>query len=72
MKELVLIQLKDLCYYDDNFEYKPFLVEKDKDFESKYKKLVKICNTYEQFDEVEEFIQENFIKLNFEKRTINI
>jgi len=72
MKELVLIQLKDMCYYDDDFEYEPFLVEKDNDFEKKYKKLVKICNTYEQFDEVEDFIQENFIKLDFEQRTITI
>lgn len=72
MKELVLIQLKDMCYYDDDFEYEPFLVEKDKDFEKKYQELVKICNTYEQFDEVEDFIQENFIKLNFEQRIITI
>ena len=72
MKELVLIQLKDMCYYDDDFEYEPFLVEKDKDFEEKYNELVKICNTYEQFDEVEDFIQENFIKLDFEQRTIII
>lgn len=72
MKELVLIQLKDICYYDDDFEYEPFLVEKNEDFEEKYKELVEVCNTYEQFDEVEDFIQENFIKLDFEKRTITI
>ena len=70
--EYILIQLKDMCYYDDDFEYEPFLVEKDKDFEKKYEELVKICNTYEQFDEVEDFIQENFVKLDFEQRIITI
>lgn len=33
---LVLIQLKDLCYYEDDFEYEPFLVNANtKDFEKK-------------------------------------
>lgn len=31
---IVLVQLKDICYYDDDFEYEPFLVKADtKDFE---------------------------------------
>lgn len=71
-KEYVVIQLKDICYYDDDFEYEPFIVEKDNNFEEKYKKLVDICKNYESFDEVEEFIAENFIKLDFEKRIIEV
>lgn len=71
-KEYVIIQLKDICYYGDDFEYEPFIVEKDNNFEEKYKKLVDICKNYESFDEVEDFIAENFIKLDFEKRIIEV
>ena len=70
---LVLIQLKDLCYYEDDFEYEPFLVNTNtKDFEKKYKKLLKICKNYDDFQEIEDFIEENFEKIDFEKRTIEI
>lgn len=72
MKELVLIQLKDICYYDDDFEYEPFLVEKNEDFEKKYQGLVNICQAYEAFDEVEDYISENFTKVEYEKRIIEI
>lgn len=70
--EYILIQLKDICYYDDDFEYEPFLLERDKDFEKKYEEFVKICKNYEEFDEVEDFIHENFNKIEFEKRIIEI
>lgn len=70
--EYILIQLKDICYYDDDFEYEPFLVKKDEKFEEKYKKLVNVCNNYEAFDEVEDFIHENFKTIEFEKRIIEI
>ena len=70
--EYILIQLKDICYYNDDFEYEPFLVKKDKEFENKYKKLINICKNYESFDEVEDFICENFDSIEFEKRTIEI
>lgn len=69
---MVLIQLKDLEYFDDDFEYDPFLVEEDKDFEKKYKKLVHLCQTYDDFNEIEEFIDDNFKRINFETRIINI
>lgn len=72
MKELVLIQLKDICYYDDDFEYEPFLVEKDKDFEKKYEKFVEVCQSYESFDEVDDFISENFKQVDYEKRIIEV
>ena len=71
-KEYVIIQLKDICYYGDDFEYEPFIVKKDNNFEEKYKKLVDICKNYEDFNEVEDFITENFIKLDFEKRVIGV
>lgn len=71
-KEYVVIQLKDMEYYDDDFEYEPFIVEKDDNFEEKYKKLIYICKSYEDFNEIEEFIVENFNKLDFEKRVIEV
>lgn len=72
MKEYVIIQLKDICYYDDDFEYEPFIVEKDKNFEEKYKELVKLCKNYNDFQEVEDFIYDNFKIINFEKRIIEV
>ena len=71
-EEYIVIQLKDMCYYDDDFEYAPFFVKKDKDFESKYKKLEKLCKNYECFDEIEEFINNNFKKIEFETREIYV
>ena len=72
MKDYVIIQLKDMCYYDDDFEYEPFIIKRDKDFETKFKKLKKICKNYESFDEIEEFIEENFERIGFEKRIIGV
>lgn len=73
MKEYVIIQLKDICYYDDDdFKYEPFIVEKDENFEEKYKELIKVCKNYNDFQEVEDFIYNNFKIINFEKRIIEV
>lgn len=72
MKEYIIIQLKDMCYYDDDFEYEPFIVEKDENFEKKYNKLIKVCKNYNDFQEVEDFIYDNFKIINFEKRIIEV
>ncbi len=72
MKDYVLIQLKDICYYGDNFNYEPFIVKKDKDFEKKYEKFIKVCKNYESFDEVEDFINNNFKKIDFETRYVKV
>lgn len=72
MNKYVKIQLKDICYYDDDFEYEPFIVAKDENFEEKYNKLVEVCKNYEDFQEVEDFINENFQKINFETRYIEV
>ena len=68
----VVIQLKDLCYYEDDFEYDPFIVEKDDKFEENYKRLVELCQGYDDFEEVEQFVRDNFTKLDYEKRIINL
>lgn len=72
MDNYIIIQLKDICYYGDDFEYEPFIVKKDKDFEEKYNKLVKVGKNYESFDEVEDFINTNFEKIDFETRYIEV
>lgn len=71
---MTLIQLKDSCYYDDDFEYEPILVDESKDarFEEKYEQLRHICESYESFQEVEDFIHDNFTVISFNKRVINI
>lgn len=70
MKEYIIIQLKDMFYYDDNFEIAPFIVEKDENFEEKFNKLVKIAEDYEDFNEVTNFIYDNFKLVNYEKRIV--
>ncbi len=72
MEEYIIIQLKDICCYDDDFEYKPFIVKKDNDFEEKYNELIKVCKNYNDFQEVEDFIYDNFKIINFEKRIIEV
>lgn len=70
--EIIRIQLKDTCYYDDDFEYKPFYVIKDKHFEKQYDKLLDLCNDYENFQDIEDFIEENFTKIEIEERFIEV
>lgn len=70
MKKYVIIQLKDMFYYDDDFEIAPFIVEKDENFEEKFNKLVKIAKDYEDFNEVIDFINDNFKLINYEKRIV--
>lgn len=70
MKELVYIKIKDMCYYDDDFEYDAILVEKCDDFEEKMKQLEELCKNYDDFQQVEDFISDNFYKVNYEIRKI--
>lgn len=72
MNNIVMIQLKDICYYEDSYEFEPIFVIKEESFEEKYNKLVEICKNYEDFQEVEDFINENFQKINFETRYIEV
>lgn len=69
----ILIQLKDLCYYEDDFEYEPFIVKADTpNFEENYKRLVDVCKNYDDFQDVIDFVNDNFTTINFEKRVIEI
>ena len=71
---MILIQLKDMCYYEDDFEYTPYLIDNEnaEEFNEKYEQLEKICHTYQDFNEVEDFINNNFKVIPFEKRVIEI
>ena len=72
MNNIIMIQLKDICYYEDNFEFDPIFVIKEDNFEEKYNKLVEICKNYEDYQEVEDFIYDNFKRINVDKRLILI
>lgn len=71
---MILVQLKDMCYYEDDFEYTPYLIDdkNTEEFNKKYEQLEKICHTYQDFNEVEDFINNNFKVIPFEKRVIEI
>lgn len=69
MENYIRIELTDL--YDDDFDLE-YIVKKDKDFEEKYEKLVELCGNYEFFDEVQDFISENFETIGFETRYIEV
>lgn len=71
---MVLVQLKDMCYYEDDFEYTPYLIDdkNTEEFNKKYEQLEKICHTYQDFNEIEDFINNNFKVIPFEKRIIKI
>lgn len=72
MKEIIEIELKDICYYEDMFEYDKFYIIKEDDFEEKYKKLEYICKNYEDFEEIKEFVNNNFKTINIEHRKIEV
>ena len=72
MIEIVCIELVDLCYYDDDFKYPLIYVIKDKKFEKKCRELENVCKNYEDFEEVYEFINKNFITIELEKREFEV
>lgn len=72
MNNIVMIQLKDVCYYEDSYEFEPIFVIKEENFEEKYSKLVEVCKNYEDYQEVEGFIYDNFKKIDVERREIEV
>lgn len=70
--EIVRIQLKDINSYDDDFKYSAVYVEKDNNFDKKYEEFVEICSNYEDFQEVEDFIHDNFKQIEVEEIEIYI
>lgn len=72
MIEIVEIELKDICYYGDMVEFDRFYIIKEEDFEEKYKKLEHICKNYEDFEEIGEFVNNNFKTIDIEYRVIEV
>ena len=72
MNNIVMIQLKDICYYEDSYEFEPIFVIKEENFEEKHSKLVEVCKNYEDYQEVEDFIYDNFKKIDVERREIEV
>lgn len=70
--KLVLIKLKEICVFYDNFEYKPYLVVADDEFEKKLDGLKNVCRNYSDFEEVTEYVKNNFEILNFDEEVIQI
>ena len=79
MNNIVMIQLKDICYYEDSYEFSisndskdTIGIIKEENFEEKYNKLVEVCKNYEDYQEVEDFIYDNFKKIDVERRKIEV
>lgn len=69
MDKYALIRLHDID--DIDFDY-TIIVEKTDDFEEKYAKLESLCESYDNFQEIEDFIYDNFNKLGYDEREITI
>jgi len=69
MDKYALIKLHDID--DIDFDY-TIIVEKTDDFEEKYAELERLSENYDYFQEIEDFIYDNFKKLGYDEREITI
>ena len=65
----ILIKLEDSEYYDDKYNFPSFIVEYEENIEEK---LEKVCKNYDDFNEVEDFIKNNFKNIEYLQYTIEI
>lgn len=68
----ILIKLEDSEYYDDKYNFPSFIVEYEENIEEKLKELEKVCKNYDDFNEVEDFIKNNFKNIEYLQYTIEI
>lgn len=68
----ILIKLEDLEYYDDKYNYPSFIVEYEENIEKKIRELEKVCKNYDDFNEVEDFIKNNFKNIEYLQYTIEV
>lgn len=71
-QKVIMIKLKDLCDFKDNFEYKPYLVVADDEFKKKLDGLKNVCKNYSDFEEVTEYVKNNFKYIEFDEEVIEI
>lgn len=69
MDKYALIKFHDID--DIDFDY-TIIVEKTDDFEEKYAELERLSESYDNFQEIEDFIYDNFNKLGYDEREITI
>jgi hypothetical protein len=69
MDKYALIKIHDID--DIDFDY-TIIVEKTDDFEEKYAELERLSESYDNFQEIEDFIYDNFNKLGYDEREITI
>lgn len=70
MIEVVKIEFRDIEYMDYNEDI--FYIIKREDFEEKYKKLIELSKNYDSFEEICDFINNNFILLDINEFIIKI
>lgn len=72
---LVLISITE--YWGESGKYADhtlgqYLVKKTKDFSKKLSGLRKVCDSYEDWNEVEEYVNNNFKVVDYTEKTIQI
>lgn len=75
MNNLILINISEYwgeCGRYEDHMLGQYLVERTKDFDKKLRGLRKVCNNYEDWDEVETYVNNNFKVVSFDTRDINI
>lgn len=70
MKEIAVITLHDKDTYDSNEDI-VYYIKKDKDFNDKILKFRTLINTYTNFQEVEDFIYDNFEQIQLDEYYFN-
>lgn len=68
MQEIVCLQFEEYENWGEGFDR---YVIKEENFEEKLKELQELCYNYDNFQEVEDFIVDNFKEINIENYRIN-
>lgn len=70
MNEIAIITLRDTNKYDNNEDI-VYYIKKDKDFDNKILKFRDLVKTYTNFQEVEDFIFDNFKQIQLDEYYFN-
>lgn len=70
MKNIVCIKFREIENWDDNSGNFERYIIKDNNFNKNFKKLQKLMLTYDNFQEIEDFIFDNFQEIDLEEYTI--
>ncbi len=70
-KNIVCIKFREIEYWDNNSGDFERYVLRDENFEKNFEQLSKLMLEYENFQEIEDFISENFEEIKIEEYEIN-